>query len=69
MFFRKKIEKSCAYCAHAVRIDDGQVLCIKRGVIDIARKCHKFDYDPLKRIPTKAKPLDFDKFQTEDFTL
>ncbi len=69
MFFRKRIEKSCAYCAHAAKIDDDQVLCMKRGVVSIERKCRKFDYDPLKRVPLKAKPIDFDKYSEEDFAL
>lgn len=69
MLFRKRIQKSCAYCAHAVKLDDDQVLCMKRGVVAIDRKCRKFEYDPLKRIPTKQKALDFEKYENEDFSL
>ena len=69
MLFRKKIEKSCAYCAHAAKIDEGQVLCIKRGVVPVDKKCRKFTYDPLKRIPHKQKSLDFEQYRDVDFSL
>ena len=69
MLFRKKIERSCAYCLHGVILEDGQVLCHKKGVKTIEDKCFKFRYDPCKRIPLKAKPLDFSKYDKEDFSL
>ena len=56
MLFRKKIERSCSYCA-------------KRGIMPINGKCMKFRYDPCKRIPAKAKALDFSKYDQEDYTL
>lgn len=69
MLFRKNIEKSCAYCAHSAKISDEQVLCIKKGVVEMTKKCSKFSYDPCKRIPMKAKALDFEKYKQEDYTL
>ena len=30
MLFRKKIERSCAYCANGARLGGGQILCAKR---------------------------------------
>lgn len=69
MLFRKKIEKSCVYCTYATQLDDGQILCIKRGVVPADNKCRKFSYDPYKRIPAKPKALNFEKYEKEDFSL
>ncbi|MBQ8237013.1 MAG: hypothetical protein IJZ39_02540 [Oscillospiraceae bacterium] len=69
MLFRKKIERACIYCAHSTRLDDNTVLCAKKGVQNIDSQCLRFRYDPYKRIPKKAKPLDFSKYDEEDFSL
>lgn len=68
MLFKKKIEKSCAYCAYGTNLEDDQILCVKKGVVK-SGKCRKFSYDPTKRIPLKPKALDFDKYKSEDFSL
>lgn len=69
MLFRKKIERACAYCEYGTKIDDEQVLCIKKGVVPVSGKCRKFSYDPCKRIPSKPKAIDFSKYDQEDYTL
>lgn len=69
MLFRKKIERSCAYCVHSTKLDDESVLCIKKGVVSIFKKCRKFEYDPCKRIPTKAKAPDFSQYDEKDYSL
>ena len=69
MLFRKKIERSCVYCAFGTVLDDGQVLCMKKGIRGIDDKCRKFKYDPCKRIPAKAKTMDFSKYDNEDYSL
>lgn len=69
MLFRKKIQKSCAYCQYGTKLNDEQVLCIKKGVVSTDGKCRKFAYDPCKRIPAKAKALDFEKYNEEDYSL
>ena len=69
MLFRKKIPRSCSYCLHCTVLDGEQVLCIKKGVVSASKKCRKFTYDPCKRIPVKAKALDFTKYSEEDFSL
>lgn len=69
MLFRKKIQRSCSYCAHGTTIDDGQVLCVKKGVVPLEGKCRRFVYDPCKRIPVKPKAIDFEKYNEEDFSL
>jgi len=69
MLFRKKIERSCSYCRFGTVLEDGQVLCSKKGVRSIDDKCMKFKYDPCKRIPLKAKAMDFSKYENEDYSL
>lgn len=69
MLFRKKIQRSCSYCLHGTKIDEEQVLCIKKGMVSICGKCRKFEYDPCKRMPVKQKALDFSKYDEEDFSL
>lgn len=69
MFFRKKIESACSYCVHSARLDDDTVLCAKKGVQKADSKCFRFRYDPYKRIPKKAKTLDFSRYDQEDFSL
>ena len=69
MLFRKKIERSCGYCKYGAKLDDTSVLCTKRGIVDIGKKCRKFSYDPCKRIPLKAKAPDFEKYAAEDYSL
>lgn len=69
MLFRKKIERACVYCAHSARLDDNTVLCAKKGVQNLDSSCFRFRYDPYKRVPKKAKPLDFSKYDAEDFSL
>jgi len=69
LLFRKKIERSCAYCAYGALLEDGQVLCSKKGIRSVEEKCRKFRYDPCKRIPSKVKAMDFRKYEQEDFSL
>lgn len=69
MLFRKKIERSCAYCVHGAHIGEDQILCVKKGVRTIGDQCRKFKYDPCKRVPRKAKALDFSKYENEDYSL
>jgi len=69
MLFRKITERSCSFCLHCTKLNDEQVLCSKRGVMPVNGKCTKFVYDPCKRIPGKAKALDFSKYDQEDYSL
>lgn len=69
MLFRKKIERVCEYCAHGTALEDGLILCSKKGICHEDEKCWRFRYDPLKRVPKKAKALDFSKYEEDDFSL
>ena len=69
MLFRKKFERSCAYCIYGTRLEEDQILCCKKGMKTEEDKCFRFKYDPTKRIPAKAKALDFAKYDDHDFSL
>lgn len=69
MLFRKKIERCCQYCVHSTALDEEYVLCVKKGVKPRDKKCCKFQYDPCKRIPAKAKAMDFTKYEQYDYSL
>ena len=69
MLFRKKMEPSCSYCVRGAKLEEDQVLCAKKGIQPLDGKCFWFRYDPCKRIPCKAKALDFSKYDEEDFSL
>lgn len=69
MLFRKKVPRSCAYCAYGAQLEDGEVLCSKMGMRTLEDSCLRFRYDPCKRIPSKAKALDFSKYKDQDFSL
>lgn len=69
MLFRRKHPRTCAHCAWGTKVGDEQVLCIKKGVVSVYYACRKFKYDPCKRVPAKAKALNFSKYNDEDFSL
>ena len=69
MLFRKKIERVCSHCVHGTTLEDGMVLCVKKGIREAGSKCCRFRYDPLKRIPVKAKALDLSRYAEDDFSL
>lgn len=69
MLFRKKIDHLCSYCAHGTQLENDKVLCPKKGVVSVFGKCRKFVYDPCKRIPSRPKALDFEKYNEEDYGL
>ena len=69
MLFRKKIAKRCEYCCFSTRLDEDTVLCSRKGQRPWDGKCLRFRYDPTKRVPLKAKAMDFGKYDGEDFSL
>lgn len=69
MLFRKKIEKQCAYCAHSTALNEEQIHCPKKGVKDPSDHCMFFTYDATKRVPAKAKAVDFEKYEAYDYSL
>lgn len=69
MLFRKKHPRVCSYCTNGTQLDNGLILCIKKGVRASDDGCRKFSYDPCKRVPPKPKSPNFDDYSQEDFTL
>ena len=69
MLFRKNIARSCAYCRFGTHLNEYDILCIKKGTMSPEKSCHRFRYDPCKRIPPKAKASDFSKYNEEDYSL
>lgn len=68
LFNTGSIDKICANCIHGRHSPDGDsVLCIKKGIMFKDSTCHKFEYDPLNRIP--ARPVTMSEFSAEDFEL
>jgi len=69
MLFRKKIDRCCGYCVHGAKLENGQILCAKKGIRSEEEKCFRFRYDPCKRIPAKMRALDLSRYQEEDYSL
>lgn len=69
MLFRKKIARSCSYCAFGAKMEEDAILCRKRGLKTVCDKCRKFKYDPCKRVPPKGKAISFAQFSDCDFSL
>ncbi len=67
--FRKDMEPSCAYCCYSRPIGQGDMICLKRGVVSVTESCRRFRYDPFKREPDPPQQLDTSKLKAEDFTL
>ncbi|MCI8651883.1 MAG: hypothetical protein HFF05_05535 [Oscillospiraceae bacterium] len=67
--FQEGIEPRCTYCAHGAALEEGKVLCAKKGVTAAGGHCGKFKYDPLKRVPPKPARLETSKLSAEDFRL
>ncbi len=69
MLFRKDIEKICAYCVKSGQSGNDTLLCPKKGFVSPDDHCRHFRYDPLKRTPSRRKPVDFSQYKEEDFSL
>lgn len=69
MLFRKKIEPHCAYCTKGSPLNENEVACVKRGIVDAAFHCGGFCYDPLKRVPPRPVKLETNKLTAEDFSI
>lgn len=67
--FQENIEPRCAYCAKGAPLEEGRILCGKKGVVPAGGSCPRFQYDPLKRVPPKPAVLDTSRLKEEDFRL
>lgn len=69
MLFDKKIDPSCAYCAHGTKISETEVVCIKKGIVSSGSFCRRFSYDPTSRKPAPPVTIDTSEFSEEDFQI
>lgn len=54
--FGNTVQRACAHCKHGRKTANGDnVFCSKKGVMDAFSSCRLYKYDPLKRVPQKAK--------------
>lgn len=67
--FRKNLERHCAYCANGCRVSEREIACVYKGIMDDADRCHRFSYDPLKRVPPRPVALRTEKYSAEEFRL
>lgn len=68
--FRKKVDRACQFCSHALITSNEHITCTKKKkLMPLEAKCMRFQYDPLKRVPSKAKALDFSKYEEFDYSL
>lgn len=68
--FRKKQEPACRYCSYALAVNEKNITCTKRKkYMEPDDRCFRFRYDPLKRTPSKAKAVDFSKYEEYDYSL
>ena len=66
--FNKKLQKACEYCKYGRTSDFTEdIFCAKRGVTNRRDYCRHYEYDVLKRMPTKIKPSD--NYKPEDFEI
>lgn len=67
--FQQDIQPRCAYCAKGAPLEEGRILCGKRGVVSPAFACPSFRYDPFKRVPPKPAKLTTEKLDEDAFRL
>ena len=67
--FRKDIEPRCVYCTKGSVINEREVICSRKGVVAMEYHCHRFQYDPFKRIPPRPLKLETSKLREEDFAI
>ena len=67
--FQQDIQPRCAYCAKGAPLEEGRILCKKRGVVAPGHACPSFRYDPFKRVPPKPAKLATDKLDEDAFRL
>jgi hypothetical protein len=55
LLFDQYIEPRCGYCLRGNEIGDGDVICVKKGIVSSDDACLRFVYEPTKRIPEAAR--------------
>ena len=66
--FNKNLPKRCEYCLNSFPLSsDSELICRKRGIVNIDDCCRSYKYDPLKREPKRQTISD--NYSPEDFVL
>jgi len=63
----ERIPPKCEYCELGKALENGRVLCPKKGVVSCDYHCGRYIYDPLKRVPRVAPQLP--RYSEEDFAI
>jgi hypothetical protein len=50
-------------------MENGTILCAKKGIMSPQESCRRFIYDPFKRVPEKTPVLSAAGLKEEDFKL
>ncbi len=69
VLFRKNMDPRCAYCQRGQQINEREVACVKRGIMQVEDHCRSFKYDPLKRVPPRPATLHTEQLNEADFSL
>ena len=48
MLFQKDIEPRCCYCQRGTKLDEEQILCVKKGVVSPGSSCRAFRCPPRR---------------------
>ena len=67
--FQENIEPRCAYCAKGAPLEEGRILCAKKGVMSAGSHCGSFRYDPFKHVPPRPAKLAGMSLRDEDFQM
>ena len=63
------INHSCQYCVNRKVMNNGDILCSKKGIVGKDFKCSKYRYDIFTRKPRRPKNLDTSSYDISDFSL
>mgnify|MGYP001082161807 CR=1 FL=1 len=69
MLFEKDMDPRCACCQRGTPLEDGRVMCVKKGIVSASGASRLFRYDPLKRVPPNPLAASYAHLKDEEFTL
>lgn len=69
MLFSKDIERRCAVCQYAKKINDDEAICSRHGIVSLGYKCRRFTYDATKRVPAEDNLMTSSQFSESDFSI
>ena len=69
MLVDRNIEPCCAYCRFGTALGKGEVVCIRRGIMESSGSCNAFRYEPTKREPEGAPNATATNLSETDFEI